>query len=326
MDRDRRRIVRAAAGAFAVSSLRLAQAQTYPTRPIKIIVPSAPGGIVDVEVRRLAPYLSQALGQPIVIDNRPGASNTIGTAVGAKAPPDGYTLTWGSTSPISIAPELMPNLPYDPLKDFEPIVQYGKNSAVLVVNGSLGVRDVPSLIALAKSRPGQLNYASNGPAGSLHIMGELLKITLGIDIVHVPYKAIAQSLLSVVANETQLAFDFPVTSAPHIRSGKVAGLFITGTERVPLIADVPTAVEIGYPELVVMFVGGLLAPAGTPRDIVLRLNSEMLKLMRNPDIVASMHSTGIQPAGGSPDDYRRAMADERVRWRRMVQITGVKLE
>ena len=326
MDRHRRQIVRAFAAGFATSRLRMAYAQTYPTRVIKIIVASAPGGIVDVEVRRLAPYLSQALGQPVIIDNRPGASNTIGTAVGAKAAPDGYTLTWGTTSPLSLAPALMPNLPYDPLRDFEPIVQYGENPALLVVNGALGVRDVPGLIKLAKSRPGQLNYASNGPAGSLHILGELLKLTLGIDIVHVPYKAVAESLLSVAANETQLAFDFPVTSAPHIRSGKVVGLFVTGTERVPLIPDVPTTVEIGYPQMVVTLVGGLLAPAGTPKDIVQRLNSEMLKIMRNPDIVASMHSTGIRPVGGSPEHFRKVIADELVKWQRMVKITGVTMQ
>jgi tripartite-type tricarboxylate transporter receptor subunit TctC len=304
----------------------MAHAQTYPTRLIKIIVPSAPGGIVDVEVRRLAPHLARALGQPVIVDNRPGASNTIGTGVGAKAAPDGYTLTWGTTSPLSIAPVLVPDLPYDPLKDFEPIVQYGQNPAVLVINASLGVRDVPGLVALARSRPGQLNYASNGPAGSLHIMGELVKVTLGIDIVHVPYKAVAQSLLSVVANETQLAFDFPVTCASHIRAGKLVGLFVTGTERVPLIPDVPTAAEIGYPQLVVILVGGLLAPARTPKDIVLRLNAEMLKIMRTPDIAASMHNTGIQVVGGSPDDFRRVIADELIKWRRMVKITGAKME
>jgi tripartite-type tricarboxylate transporter receptor subunit TctC len=220
----------------------------------------------------------------------------------------------------------MPHLPYDPLKDFEPIVQYGQNPALLVVNRSLGVRDVPDLVKLAKSRPGQLNYASNGPAGSLHILGELLKITFGIDIVHVPYKAVAESLLSVAANETQLAFDFPVTSAPHIRSGKVVGLFVTGTERVPLVPDVPTAVEIGYPQMVIILVGGLLAPAGTPRDIVLRLNSEIVKIMRKPDIVASMNSTGIRPVGGTPEDFRKVIAEERVKWQQLVRITGVKME
>jgi tripartite-type tricarboxylate transporter receptor subunit TctC len=160
--------------------------QAYPSRVIKIIVPASAGGIVDVEVRRLSLKLAQALGQPVVIDNRPGASNTIGTAVGANAPPDGYTLTWGSTSALSVAPALMPDLPYDPVKAFEPIVQYARVPAVLVVNPSLGVRDVKALIALAKSRPGRLNYASNGPAGSLHVMGELLKVTLGVDIVYVP--------------------------------------------------------------------------------------------------------------------------------------------
>ncbi len=326
MNRQRRQIIRTLAATLAIGPVCVARAQAYPSRMIKIIVPASAGGIVDVEVRRLSVHLTQALGQPVIIDNRPGASNTIGTAAGAKAAPDGYTLTWGSTSALSAAPALMPNLPFDPLTDFAPIVQYARVPAVLVVNPSLGVRDVKGLIALARSRPGRLNYASNGPAGSLHVMGELLKVALGVDIVHVPYKAAAQSLSSILANETQLGFDFPVTCAPHIRAGKLVGLFLTGRERVPLIPDVPTASEIGYPQLELILFGGLLAPAGTPSEIIARLNSEMLKILRSPDIVASMQSTGTQAGGGSPEDFRKVIADELVKWREIVKITGVTME
>jgi tripartite-type tricarboxylate transporter receptor subunit TctC len=270
--------------------------------------------------------LSRALGQPVIIDNRPGASNTIGTAVGAKAAPDGYTLTWGSTSALSSAPALMPQLPFDPLKDFAPVIQYARVPAVLVCNPSVGVRDLPGLVALARKRPGELNYASNGPAASLHIMGELLRATLGIDIVHVPYKAATQSLLSILANETQLGFDFPVTSAAHIRSGKLTPILLTGSERVPALPDVPTAAEVGYPQLEVMFFGGLLAPAGTPREIVQRLNAEMQKIIRIPEIVDAMHSTGTVRGGGSPEDFRKVIAEELAIWRRIVQVTGVRME
>jgi tripartite-type tricarboxylate transporter receptor subunit TctC len=306
--------------------MRVAQAQGYPSRVVKIIVPASPGGIVDVEVRRLAVHLSRGLGQPVIIDNRPGASNTIGTAAGAHAPADGYTLTWGSTTALSTAPALMPNLPYDPLKDFEPIIQYARNPALLVINPSLGVRDLQGLVTLAKKRPGQLNYASNGPAASLHIMGELLKATLGIDIVHVPYKAAAPALLSILANETQLGFDFPVTSTPHIRSGKLTALFVTGPERVSSLPDVPTAAELGHPQLEVIFFGGPLAPAGTSKEIVLRLNAEMLKITRIPEIIESMRTTGTVAPGGSPDDFRKVIAEELVKWRRIIKLTGVKME
>jgi len=313
-------------GAMTIGAMQAAQAQDYPSRVVKIIVPTSPGGIVDVEVRRLAVHLARALGQPVIVDNRPGASNTIGTAIGAKAPPDGYTLTWGSTTALSTAPVLMPNLPYDPIKDFEPVIHYARVPALLVINPSLGVRDLQGLVELAKKRPGQLNYASNGPAGSLHIMGELLKVSLGIDIVHVPYKAAAPALLSILANETQLGFDFPVTSAPHIRSGKLTALFVTGPERVSGLPDVPTAREVGFPQLEVIFFGGPLAPAGTPREIVLRLNSEVGKIIRLPEIVESMHSTGAVAPGGSPEDFRRVLAEELEKWRRIVKVTGVRMD
>lgn len=323
---SRRQFVRILAGTVVLSGTGTSNAQAYPARVIKIIVPASPGGIVDVEVRRLAVHLAKALGQPVIIDNRPGASNTIGTAMGAKAAPDGYTLTWGSTSALSSAPALMSNLPFDPQKDFEPVIQYARVPAVLVVSPSLGVRDLPALVALAKRRPGQLNYASNGPAASLHIMGELLKTTVAIDIVHVPYKAAAQSLLAVLGNETQLAFDFPITSAPHVRSGKLVPILLTGSERVPILPDVPTAAEVGYPQLEVMFFGGLLAPAGTPKEIVSRLNSEMQKIIRTPEIVESMRSTGTVSGGGSPEEFRKVISDELVRWRQIIKVTGVKAE
>jgi tripartite-type tricarboxylate transporter receptor subunit TctC len=312
--------------AVAAGAVRSAQAQNYPSRVVKIIVPWPAGGFVDVEVRRLAVHLARTLGQPVIIDNRAGASGTIGTAVGAQALPDGYTLTWGSTTPLSTAPVLVPTLPYDPIKDFEPVIQYVRNPAVLVINPSLGVRDLQGLVARARKRPGQLNYASIGPASSLHIMGELLKVTLGIDVVHVPYKGVAPALLSILANETQLGFVFPVNSAPHIRSGKLTALFVTGPERVSSLPDVPTATEVGYPDLEVIFFGGLLAPAGTSTEIVLRLNSEMNKITRIPEIVESMHSTGAATPGGSPDDFRKVISKELVKWRRIVKVTGVKME
>jgi tripartite-type tricarboxylate transporter receptor subunit TctC len=220
----------------------------------------------------------------------------------------------------------VPNLPYDPVKDFEPVIQYARGPALLVINPSLGVRDLQGLVALAKKRPGQLNYASNGVAGSLHIMGELLKITLGIDIVHVPYKAQAPALLSILANETQLGFDFPYTTASHIRSGKLTPLFLTGPERAPNLPDVPTAAEVGYPQLEVIFFSGLLAPAGTSKEIVLRLNSEMAKIMRIPEIVDSLHNGGAVAPGGSPEDFRNVIAEELVKWRRIVKVTGVKMD
>jgi tripartite-type tricarboxylate transporter receptor subunit TctC len=220
----------------------------------------------------------------------------------------------------------MPKLPYDPLEDFEPIALYGRVPFLLVVNALLGVRDLDQLAALAKQKPGQLNYASNGPAGSLHVMGELLKATLGLDIVHVPYKGVAPALLSVLANETQLIFDFPVTAAPHIRAGKLKGLLVTGTNRVPILTDVRTAREVGYPKLEVMASGGLMAPTGTPRDVILRLNVEMRKIMHTPSIATHRTEIGAELGGGSPEDFSKTIYEELAKWREIIRTTGVKID
>ncbi len=326
MNRRRRLLVQACAAALAMKHIPISFAQAYPGRPIKIIVPASAGGITDVEVRRLAPHLSKALGQPVIIDNRPGASNTIGTAMGAKAPPDGYTLTWGSFSGFSVAPALMANLPYDPVKDFEPVAHYGRVPMVLVVHPSLGVTSVQDLIAMAKSKPGQLNYASNGPAASMHVMGELFKLTAGVNILHVPYKAAAPALVSVLANETQMCFDFPVTCTQHVKAGKLKALMVTSRKPIPVLPVVPAAAQAGYPQLELMLWGGLLAPRGTPKDIVLRLNSEMLKIARMPEMIAIRESMGSEAGVDSPEEFQQVIVEELAKWRHIIKTTGIKME
>ncbi len=226
----------------------VAGAERYPNRPIKIVVPSVAGGILDVEVRRIAQRLAKALGQAVVIDNRPGASNTIGATGVAQAAADGYTLLTAGNSAMAIAPALMPQLAYHPTKHFEPIIQNVRGPAVLVCNPSLGVRTVQELIALARAKPGKLAYASNGVASLLHLLSEILCKTAGVEMLHVPYKGTGVTLISIMANETQIGFDFPPTSVAHVKAGKLTALLVTSHKRVPLLPDVPTAseMEIGH--------------------------------------------------------------------------------
>jgi len=262
----------------------------------------------------------------VVVDNRPGANNTIGMALLAKAPPDGYTIGFGSTSPLSSAPAMMQQVPYDPIKDFEPITQYARSPMVLVVNSALGVRSVAQLITLAKQKPGQLNYASNGPASSLHVMGELFRQAVGIDVLHVPYKAIAQSLTAILANEAQFGFDFALTCAQHVKAGKLNALFTTGEKRIPVLPDVPTAEEVGYSQLKLILMGGFLAPAGTSKAIIARLNAELAKILHSAEVKAEIEKNGDEAVGNSPEEFREVIIAELARWKQIVAQTGVKME
>ncbi len=300
-------------------------ADNYPERPIKIIVPAAAGGITDVETRRVAVRLSSALGQPVVVDNRPGANNTIGMAMVAKAPPDGYTLGVGSTSSLAAGPALMANVPYDPIRDFQPITQTARVASVLLVNSTLNIRTISEFVAYAKANSGKLTYGSNGPGGASHVLGELFCKSTGIDVLHVPYKSQAPMLMALLGNETQMGFDYPVTAAQHVKSGKVRALMVTGSKRVPLFPDVPTAAQVGLPDLEIYATGGILAPAGTPKEIVNRLHAELVKILRTPDMIAHYEETGNEPVANAPDEFRDHIAAELKRWKQIVKRTGVSI-
>ncbi len=326
MEKRRQFIFRACALVALSGGWCVVGADPYPNRPIRIIVPSPAGGPLDVEARRIAQPLAKALGQAVIVDNRPGASYVIGTTAVAQAAPDGYTLLAGSNTSISVAPVLMPKLAYHPLKSFEPITQNVRYPAVLVVNPSLGVRTVRDLVALARAQPGKLAYASNGVASLLHLMAAVFCQTAGVDMLHVPYKGTGVTVISIIANETQLSFDYPATSVAHIKSGKLAALLVTGKQRVPLFPDVPTAAEMGFEEVEFAGWGGFLAPAGTPKDIVTRLNSEIRGVLRRPEIRAHYERIGGEAVGSSPEEFRDFIAAELARMERMVKLTGVKME
>jgi tripartite-type tricarboxylate transporter receptor subunit TctC len=324
---NRRRLVLKASTLIAPGGhWSLARAETYPARSIKIVVPSGAGGSLDVEVRRIAQLLAKALGQGVIVDNRPGGSYVIGTTAVARAAPDGYTLLAGSNTSISVAPVLMPKLAYHPLKNFEPVIQTAKIPAVLVINPTLGVRTVRDLISLAKAQPGKLAYASNGVASLLHLMTVVFCQTAGVEMLHVPYKGTGMTVTSIISNETQLGFDYPATSVAHIKAGKLAALLVTGKQRVPLLPDVPTAAELGLEEVEFLGWGGLLAPAGTPKHIVARLNSEVRGVLKLPEIRAHYERIGGEAVGNSPEEFRVFIASDLARMERIVKLTGVKME
>jgi tripartite-type tricarboxylate transporter receptor subunit TctC len=304
-----------------------AAADNYPTKPVRLIVPWPPGGIADLRTRQIAERLTRSLGQPVVVDNRPGASGSIGVALGARAAPDGYTLTLISVNDSAVAPALNPTLPYDALRDFDPVVHVTRTPLVLLVNSAFDVRTLADLAALAKARPDQLTYASNGAATTHHVAGELLCKSAGMSMKHVPYKGAAPALMAMVAGHTPVGFDFAGTAAPHVQAGKLRALLVTGGRRVPLLPDVPTASEAGPPDLdTIVSWGGFAVPKGTPPGIRERLNAEFVRALREPELKADFERSGTEPVGGSAEEFAAFIKAEQARWVRIIKLTGVKLE
>jgi tripartite-type tricarboxylate transporter receptor subunit TctC len=301
-----------------------AAAQTYPTKPIKLIVPYTPGSPVDVLARVVTQQVSARLGQSIVIDNRPGAGTTIGTKLAASADPDGYTLLIGATSFI-LSFSLYPNLDYDPVKSFAPVAMLAHSPQVLVVAPSVPAATVQEFIAYAKANPGKLNFGFG--LGTLpQILGESFKAVTGTDIASIPYKGGAQAITDTLGGRIQMNFGTTATLLPLIQQGKVRALAVTTRTRSKDLPDVPTMVESGLPELALIFSAGLLAPAGTPADIIHKLNVETNEAMRTPELTASMAKLGFEPQLWSTQDYAAFLADEMRRWPPIVKAAGVKPE
>ena len=301
-----------------------AAAQTYPSKPIKLIVPYTPGSPVDVLARVVTQQVSARLGQSIVIDNRPGAGTTIGTKLAASADPDGYTLLIGATSFI-LSFSLYPNLDYDPVKSFAPVAMLAHSPQVLVVAPSVPAATVQEFIAYAKANPGKLNFGFG--LGTLpQILGESFKAVIGTDIASIPYKGGAQAITDMLGGRIQMNFGTTATLLPLIQQGKVRALAVTTRTRSKDLPDVPTMVESGLPELALIFSAGLLAPAGTPADIIHKLNVETNEAMRTPELTASMAKLGFEPQLWSTQDYAAFLADEMRRWPPIVKAAGVKPE
>jgi tripartite-type tricarboxylate transporter receptor subunit TctC len=301
-----------------------AVAQTYPSKPIKAIVPYTPGSPVDVLARVVTQQVSARLGQSIVIDNRPGAGTTIGTKLAASADPDGYTLLIGATSFI-LSFSLYQNLEYDPVKSFAPVAMLAYSPQVLVIAPSVPAATVQEFIAYAKANPGRLNFGFG--LGTLpQILGESFKAVTGTDIASIPYKGGAQAITDMLGGRIQMNFGTTATLLPLIQQGKVRALAVTTQTRSKDLPDVPTMVESGLPELALIFSAGLLAPAGTPADIIHKLNFETNEAMKTPELTASMAKLGFEPQIWSTQDYSAFLADEMRRWPPIVKAAGVKPE
>jgi tripartite-type tricarboxylate transporter receptor subunit TctC len=278
-------------------------ATEYPNRPIKLIVPFAAGGGNDAVARTIAQNISAGLGQQVVVDNRAGAGGVVGAELAAKSPPDGYTLFLGGVGSHAINPSLHRNLPYDPIRDFAPVCLVASAPLILVVNPSVPVDSVAGLIALAKSKPGALDYASNGNGSSSHLAAVMFESMTGTKMTHVPYKGLSPALVDLLSGRVQLMFSSVVAILPHIQSGKLKALAVTGTTRLASLPNVPTVAESGVAGYQASSWYGILAPAGTPRDIVTRLNAEIDRALAAPEVRKAFAVEGAAAAGGTPEDF-----------------------
>jgi tripartite-type tricarboxylate transporter receptor subunit TctC len=308
-----------ALAAFAVTAA--AHAQPFPNRPIKIIVPFGPGGFTDVAARILQKELAPAIGQAVIIENRPGAGSTIGTDAVAKAAPDGYTLVMISTAHV-ISPHLYKQMPYDPLKDFTPVMKLAEGPYVLVVHPSLGAKSVSELISLAKAQPGSIDYASSGNGSAQHLVGALFTTMAGVNLNHVPYKGSNQAMNDVIGGQVKVSFVGVPNALPNLNSGKLKALGVSTATRYAELPDVPTIAEAGVPGYDATIWLGLLAPPGTPREIVQKLNTDISRILSTPEARKLMASAGVDVATSTPEDFGRLMQSELDRWGKVVRETG----
>ena len=304
----------------------VASAQNYPAKPIRLIVPYPPGGPTDLVGRSVGQKLTEAWGQQVVVENRAGAASAVGTEVAARAPADGYTLLLGTSAGFCINPALGGKLPYDAERDFAPISLLVINPQILVVHPSLPAHSVKGLVALAKSRPGQINYASVGNASPQHLGMEMLKSMTGIDMVHVPYKGTAPAVTDILAGHVSLMFNSMPSVLPQVFSGKLRGLAVGSAHRSPAAPNIPTVAEAGVPGFEYVTWYGLYAPAGTSREIVTRLHDQIVKMLADPDLARRFASQGAEPLTNTPEElaqYRRA---EFQRWRKLIADLKLKVE
>jgi tripartite-type tricarboxylate transporter receptor subunit TctC len=302
-----------------------ALAQTYPSRPIRLLVGFAPGGGVDINARMLAPRLSEYLGQQVVVENVPGAGTNIANERVAKSTPDGHTLLI-NTAAVAINMSLYRNLPYDTLRDFAPVSVFSESPNVLVVNAKLAAQNVKDLIALARSAPGKLNYSSAGVGTTQHLAAELFKLRTGTFIVHIPYKGTAPSMTALIAGEVELSFANIPSIQGHLKSGRLRALAVTAPGRDPQLPEVPTMKEAGLDGVEVVVWYGVLAPAGTPREIVQKLADGIQRAARDPDIKKRMLEQGAVTVGNTPEEFGKLLREEVARWAEVVKVSGARAD
>ena len=321
-----RRSVGAALAALAlVATAPDAAAQAWPNKSVRLVVPFPAGGSADTLARLLGQKLAERLGQPFVIDNRPGAGGNIGTDLAAKAPNDGYTMLVTPSS-LAIAPSLYANLSWDPVKDFAPVVLVASTPNILVVHPSVPANSVQELVALAKGKPGQLNYASGGNGATNHLAGELFKRMTGTQIVHIPYRGNPLAVIDVLNGQVAMMFDFMITSLPHVKAGKLRPLAVTGTKRSRQVPDLPTVAEAGVPGYEASTWFSIMAPAGTPAEAVNRLNGEVNAILQLPDVRERLDTLGAEPMGGTAADVAALIRTDLAKWSEVVRAANIKIE
>ncbi len=319
-------VTRMVCGAILAVIAGAAAAQTWPNRPVRVISPFAPGGGADITTRAIASKLAPALGQQILVDNRGGAGGMLGVEIAAKSPPDGYTLVLGTIGPIAINPSLISKMPYHPIKDLAPISQAAVAVNVLVVHPSLPAKSVKELIAIAKARPADLNYGSSGSGAADHLAGELFNSMVKVKMAHIPYKGGAPAMLDLISGNVQLVFSTYSTAAAAIDARRVRPLAVTGLARFESMPDLPTMAEAGLKGFEVSNWYGMFAPAGTPREIISRLNSEIVKALAMPDVKKRLLNSGIIATSSSPEAFAAYIQAETAKWAKVIKEANIKVE
>jgi tripartite-type tricarboxylate transporter receptor subunit TctC len=302
-----------------------AAAQNFPSRPVHLIVPAAAGGTIDILARALSTKLGEGLGQPVIVENRPGAGTNIGMEAAVRAPADGHTAVIGGT-PVAINRTLYTKMTFDPGTDLAPVSLLVMSGNVLVVNPSLPVKSVAELIAYARTKPGELHFGSPSTGSTPHLAGELFNSLAGVKMVHVPYKGASQGLTDLIGGRLQLSFDNIPPAIPHVRSGKLRALAVTATKRSPLLPELPTVAEAGLPGFDVSAWFGLLVPAATPRPVVQRLHGETVKALRDPALRERLEALGFEVVGSTPEDFAARIGTETTRWGRIIKESGAKAD
>jgi tripartite-type tricarboxylate transporter receptor subunit TctC len=311
---------------FAATATSTAYAQAYPSKALRLVVPFPAGGPTDIVGRTIGQKLNETLGQPVVIDNRAGAGGVIGTEQVAKSPPDGYSMLLGTISGLAVAMSLYPNRGYDSLRDFAPVTQAVTVTNILVVHPSLPVRNVRELLALSRAKPGALNYASSGSGTVTHLAGELFKTLGHVNIVHVPFKGGAPALTALMSGEVQMSYENSLIVVPHIKAGKLRALAVTGTQRSKLMPELPTIAEGGLPGYAASGWYGFVVPAAVPKDIVARLNTDITRILRMPDVVERLSGQGAEPVGGSAEQFGAFIRSEIEKWTGLVKTANMKAD
>ncbi|RJG06788.1 tripartite tricarboxylate transporter substrate binding protein [Noviherbaspirillum cavernae] len=321
----RSRLCAALIAAFSIGALPAHATTPYPTKPVKLIVPFSPGGASDTMARIIAERLAVNLGQPVIVDNKPGAGTMIASEAVAKSAPDGYTLGLAASS-LTINPALYPKVPFDTVKDFAPVILVSSLVHVLVVRQDMPVKSVADLIKLAKSKPNGLNYGSVGNGTSTHLEMELFKSMSGTEMTHIPYKGSAPALTDMMGGQLQVMFDAAASSMPHVKSGKLRALAVTSAKRSTLLPDLPTVAESGLPGYEAMPWLGILAPAGTSPEIVNRLNAEVTKVLAQPEVKEKFAGLGLEIIGGTPKQFADFIKADLVKWAKVVKDSGAKVD